>query len=88
MFIGDLSSTNPNKQKYLKIWKKNGRKWVYCKICVKFPDTVKLYGKSKNRKLPAIAQLSGTRYRPEIFKAHFSSDYHIACEKSYRLTKI
>lgn len=59
---------------------KDNRRFVFCKTCEQFPNTVKTF--SDNKKMPPITSKEGTRYRKPELEKHFSSKYHIECKKA------
>ena len=62
---------------------KNGRHYVYCKICTRHADIVRIH--SHKGKMPAIASESGTIFRKEIVSDHQKSIVHIEAQKCARL---
>lgn len=61
----------------------DGKDFVYCTLCAKYPETVRLH--VRNRKLPRIATKDGTLFRPDIVRNHLISEFHIACENVERI---
>lgn len=57
-----------------------------CKCCFPFPEIIMLH--SKNRKIPAIASQTGTRFIEEIALAHLESKVHKECYKAYQHSKL
>lgn len=61
----------------------DGKDLIYCTLCAKYPDVVRLH--AYNQRLPRIATANGTTYRADVIENHLSSDYHIACENVERI---
>lgn len=58
------------------------RRFVYCKLCFKYPEIVKRF--SDNRKQPNITTETGIRFKKEYVVNHFSSLYHQKCKEAER----
>lgn len=67
----------------LKIWKRDGRKYVHCTSCIRYPEIVKRL--LANNKSPAIASEGGTMFRRETVDSHFATSYHKQCMKADRI---
>lgn len=63
--------------------KDRSRTFVYCKVCVKYPNIVQMY--SSNRKKAPITNESGTRYRKDGVEKHFSTLYHAKCKEAEQM---
>lgn len=61
------------------------RRFVYCKLCVKYPDIVRRF--CNNTKLPTIATETGIRFKKEHVERHFVSLYHQKCKETESLLK-
>lgn len=57
--------------------KDSARRHVYCKLCEKYPEIVKMH--CNNKKPPTITNQSGIRFRKDYVWAHFLSEYHKKC---------
>lgn len=53
-------------------------RFVRCKVCMAFPNIVKL--NSDNNKPPPMTTMAGSRYRQRYVSEHFQSKYHKACK--------
>lgn len=56
------------------------RRFVYCKLCVKYPEIVKRY--CENNKAPTITTETGIRFKREYVLNHFASVYHLKCKEA------
>lgn len=61
------------------------RRFVYCKLCVKYPDIVKRF--CENKRPPNITSENGIRFKRENVEHHFLSLYHIKCKKAEQASK-
>lgn len=57
---------------------------VRCKICLAYPNTVKMF--SENNKLPPIVTAEGVKFRKATVEQHFKSNYHAECKKAQKLS--
>lgn len=62
--------------------KDGSRRFVYCKLCNKYPDIVRI--NSDNPRLPNITTETGIRFKKEYVVNHFSSLYHRKCKEAER----
>lgn len=65
---------------------RNGKHYISCKCCTKFPDLVKIY--TKRAKIPNIADECGVLYRLETVNHHIKQPYHNECLKAMRLASV
>ncbi|KAF0714641.1 E3 SUMO-protein ligase KIAA1586-like isoform X4 [Aphis craccivora] len=65
---------------------RNGKHYISCKCCIKFPELVKLY--SRRSKIPNIADESGALFRVETVNHHINQQYHNECLKAMRLASL
>lgn len=65
---------------------RNGKHYISCKCCIKFPELVKLY--SRRSKIPNIADESGALFRVETVNHHINQQYHNECLKTMRLASL
>lgn len=56
------------------------RRFVYCKLCIKYPDIVRKY--SENKRPPNITSEVGIRFKKENVEHHFSTLYHKKCKEA------
>lgn len=82
-----ISSANED-ESHLKHTNVGGRHFVLCIPCSLYPDIVKFFTTCKNKKLPAITQEPGTRYRVETVSEHFKTGYHEQAVKKHRLSTL
>lgn len=68
--------------------RRNDKHYVTCEPCSKFPNLVKQFLTSQNKKLTAIVQDSGTVYREETIEVHVKSQYHYEAIKKLRLDSV
>lgn len=61
------------------------RRFVYCKVCNKFPDIVRLY--CDNSRMPPIAEKGGIRFKKQYVMLHFESEYHKKCKEAEQLAE-
>lgn len=61
-------------------FRSDGKEYVRCLLCAKYPETVKLY--VYNKKPPPITTEKGTLYRSDVMEKHINADYHAACERA------
>lgn len=61
----------------IKRFRRDGKDFVNCELCIKYPATVKLH--IRNQRLPKIATANGGSYRADDVENHLASEYHIAC---------
>lgn len=60
--------------------------YVRCKVCIKHPKVVAIH--TDNNKIPNITTATGCRFRTKYIEEHFSSRYHLECEKIEKLAPI
>lgn len=58
------------------------RRFVYCKVCVKYPDIVRRF--CDNKRPPNITSETGIRFKKENVEHHFNSLYHQKCKEAER----
>lgn len=76
-------SGNASNEKWIEhVHNKRGH-YVRCKICMKYPDIVKLH--SYNNQIPLIATDEGARFRTTVLEHHFVQNYHKDCVKADRI---
>lgn len=66
----------------------NGRHYVACIPCSSHIDVVKFFLPSQNKRLPAITQVPGTKYRKEIVAEHLKTNYHVQALKKFHLSTL
>lgn len=74
------------KSDIFKHYHRNGKHFVRCEICYKFPNLVKAF--SEKNQIPNIAQECGAIYRNEYVNKHLETKYHLHCEKAIRLSTL
>lgn len=93
----ELPSTSKNIRKHEEIdldmsrfkhSRRHGKHYVTCEPCSKYPNLVKQFLTSQNKKLPATVQDSGSLYREETVRAHLKSPYHCEAIKKHRLDSL
>lgn len=57
---------------------KKKEKYVRCKVCIEFPNVVKL--NCDNRRPPPMTTMAGSRNRQKYVSDHFQFKYHQACK--------
>lgn len=66
--------------------KNRSRNFVYCKVCHKFPEIVRMF--TENNKIASITTENGTRYRKDTVENHFISVYHAKCKEAELLASV
>ena len=81
-----FESTKHTKLNVFNHSRRNGRHYVSCIACCKFPDIVKVL--SKKSQVPPIALQSGVIFRNETVEQHLQQAYHIESAKAFRLSTL
>ena len=80
------STSKEIKNDFIKDIHRNGRHYIRCEACFRYPEVVKLY--APKGRIPAIALEDGARFRLETLNDHAKQTYHTEAAKALRLNSI
>lgn len=78
--------TRTNSDVHFEHVRRDGRHYIYCKVCFEFPNIVKRF--SNTSKPPAITLKGGTLFRNKVVDEHICTEYHNQCIKASRIRKL